>query len=133
MKKKDEKVIEKEKIKKILIDAIEKKAETLKEYRETPTRTHLQKVVDELELSDNSAVLVLSYNPDTQNLSMKGVKAKSSDMFTMLQYGLAKLSSFDISSVLDCISTLARQEELNNCWVEHNETATELQEDGNDK
>lgn len=129
MKKKTEKTIETEKVKKILIDAIEKKVALRKEYRETPTRTHLEKIVNELELSDDSAVMLVAFNKEKQSLCMKGIKAKTCDLYAMACYALAKVSEYDIASVLDSVSTLARQEELNKFWIDGHEEAAEIKDD----
>lgn len=129
MKKKDEKKIEKEKIRKALEDMIEKRLEKQKEYLATPTKEHVLKVLEKHELTDNSAVCLISFNPDTLEIKFNGIKAKTSDMVAMLHYALAKVTQYDLSGVMDCVSTVSRQAELNDCWTEHNEKPEEIKDD----
>lgn len=121
--------IEKEKLKQMLVDAIEAKAKALEEYKKTPTCEHLKKAVDELELDENSGVLLVTYNPTTEQMVFKGIKTKTSDLVAMAMYALNTLAQRDNAGIMDCVSTLARQEKLNDCWVEHNEKPTEIKDD----
>lgn len=121
-----EKKLTKKQIKKILVDAIEEKAKRLKEYRETPAKTHLEKIVSDLNVSDNSAALLVTFARDTKSMTFNGVKCKTSDIVAMAMYALTRLAQSDVAGIMDCVSTVARQEELNDCWVEHNEKAVEL-------
>lgn len=129
MTKKTEKQIDNEKINKILNEAIDKKLEKLKEYRATPTKTHLDEKIAKLQLSDNTAVLLVTYDPDSQSMQLYGIKAKTSDMVAMSQYAYIKTIQNDIAGVLDCVSTVARQEELNDCWCKYEEKAEEIKEE----
>ena len=129
MKKKSERKLKKEEIRKKLAEAIEIRLQKLKEYRATPTRDHLNKVVEKLDLADNSAVLIVSFNPETKNMQFYGIKCKTSDLVAMSQYAYAKTMENDLAGVMDCISTVTMQEELNDCWVKNNETETELKDE----
>jgi len=126
MKKKSERKLKKEEIRKKLEEALELRAEKLKEYRATPTKTHLEKIVNNLEISDDSAVLIAIKDGD--NLAFKGIKCKTSDLVAMINYCFAKIVQNDLAGVMDCVSTVARQEELNDCWVEHNEKPEEIKD-----
>ena len=126
MKKKSERKLKREEIRKKLEDALELRAAKLKEYRETPTKAHLEKIVKELDVSDDAAVLIAVKDGDT--LAFKGIKCKTSDLVAMIHYSLAKVTQNDLSGVMDCVSTVARQEELNDCWVEHNEKPEEIKD-----
>lgn len=128
MKKKSERKLKKEEIRKKLEEAIELRAKKLKEYRETPTKKHLEKIVGDLDISDDAAILIAVKDGD--NLAFKGIKCKTSDLVAMVSYTFTKVVQNDIGGVMDCVSTIARQEELNDCWVEHNEKPEEI-EDGN--
>lgn len=129
MKKKSERKLKREEVRKKLEEAIELRAAKLKEYRETPTKKHLERIMDALEISDNAAVLLAIKDGD--NLVFKGIKCKTSDLVAMVSYTFAKVIQNDLGGVMDCISTVARQEELNDCWVEHNEVPEEVK-DGED-
>ena len=111
---------------------IEKRLEKQKEYLATPTKEHVLKAVEKHELVDNSAVCLISFNPDTLEIKFNGIKAKTSDLVAMLHYALAKVTQYDLSGVMDCVSTVSRQAELNDCWVEHNEKAEEVKDDDTD-
>ena len=124
-----QKKLKKKEIKKILIDAIEQKAKQLEEYRKTPTREHLEKIVSELDLADDSSVMLIAYNPTTKSLTYKGIKTKASTQVAIAMYALAHLAHNDVSSVMDCVSTVMRQEELNDCWVENNVKPEELKDE----
>lgn len=124
-----EKKLKKKEIKKILVDAIEEKAKKLEEYRKTPTRAHLEKIVSELDLSDDSSVMLVAYNPNTQSITYKGIKTKISTQVAMAMYALAHLAHDDIANVMDCVSTVMRQEELNDCWVKNNVKPEELKDE----
>ena len=126
MKKKSERKLKKEEIRKKLEEALELRAAKLKEYRETPTKEHLDKIVSNLELSDGAAVLIAIKDGD--NLAFKGIKCKTSDLVAMINYCFAKIVQNDLAGVMDCVSTVARQEELNDCWVEHNEKPEEIKD-----
>lgn len=126
MKKKSERKLKKEEIRKKLEEALELRAEKLKEYRSTPTKTHLENIVNDLEISDDAAVLIAVKDGDT--LAFKGIKCKTSDLVAMIHYSLAKVTQNDLAGVMDCVSTVARQEELNDCWVEHNEKPEEIKD-----
>lgn len=130
MKKKSERKLKREEIRKKLEDAIELRSQKLKEYRETPTKVHLDKIVNALDISDDAAILLAIKDGD--NLSFKGIKCKTSDLVAMVNYTFAKIVQNDIGGVMDCVSTVARQEELNDCWVEHNEKPEELKDDSED-
>lgn len=127
MKKKSERKLKREEIRKKLEDALELRAQKLKEYRETPTKEHLNKIVDALEISDDAAILLAIKDGD--NLSFKGIKCKTSDLVAMVNYAFAKVVQNDVGGVMDCISTVARQEELNDCWVKNNEEEVEVKDD----
>lgn len=131
MKKKSERKIKKENIRKALEDMIEKRLEKQKEYLATPTKEHVLKAVEKHELVDNSAVCLISFNPDTKEIKFNGIKAKTSDLVAMLHYALAKVTQYDLGGVMDCISTISRQAELNDCWTEHNEKPEEIKDDDN--
>lgn len=118
-------------IRKKLEEAIELRAEKLKEYRETPSKVHLQRIIDASEISDDAAILIAIKDGD--NLSFKGIKCKTSDLVAMCSYAFVKVTQNDLSGVMDCVSTVARQEELNDCWVEHNEVAEEIKDDEDSK
>ena len=126
MKKKSERKLKKEEIRKKLEEALELRAEKLKEYRATPTKTHLENIVNNLEISDDSAVLIAIKDGDS--LAFKGIKCKTSDLVAMINYTFAKVVQNDLGGVMDCVSTVARQEELNDCWVEHNEKPEEIKD-----
>ena len=126
MKKKSERKIKREELRKKLEEAIELRAQKLKEYRETPTKEHLEKIVNALELSDDASVLIAIKDGD--NLSFKGIKCKTSDLVAMISYSFVKVTQNDLGGVMDCVSTVARQEELNDCWIEHNETPEEMKD-----
>lgn len=130
MKKKSERKLKREEIRKKLEEALELRAEKLKEYRATPTKTHLEKIVKDLEISDDAAVLIAVKDGDT--LAFKGIKCKTSDLVAMIHYSLAKVTQNDLAGVMDCVSTVARQEELNDCWTEHNEKPEEIEDDETD-
>lgn len=123
------KKLKKKEIKKILIDAIEEKAKQLEEYRNTSTRTHLEKIVSELDLADDSSVMLIAYNPTTQSIVYKGIKTKVSTQVAMAMYALAYLAHDDVASVMDCVSTVMRQEELNDCWVKNNVKPEEMKDE----
>ena len=126
MKKKSERKLKREEIRKKLEDALELRAAKLKEYRETPTKTHLEKIVKELDVSDDAAILIAIKDGD--NLAFKGIKCKTSDLVAMVSYTFTKVVQNDLGGVMDCVSTVARQEELNDCWVEHNEKPEEYKD-----
>ena len=131
MKKKSERKLKKEEIRKKLEEALELRAAKLKEYRETPTKTHLQKIIDALDISDDAAVVLAIKDGD--NLVFKGIKCKTSDMVAMVNYTFAKVVQNDLGGVMDCVTTVARQDELNDCWVEHNVKPEELKDDEDSK
>lgn len=133
MKKKSERKLKREEIRKKLEEAIELRAQKLKEYRETPTKVHLNNIIEKLDLSDNSAALLITFDRETLDLSFKGIKCKTSELVTMLNYVFAKVVQDDIGGVMDCVSVLSRQEELIDCWVEHNEQPVEVQDDEDGK
>lgn len=130
MKKKSERKIKKEELRKKLEEAIELRAEKLKEYRETPTKQHLQKIVDNLDISDDAAILIAVKDGD--NLIFKGIKCKTSDLVAMSLYSFVKTTQNDLAGVMDCVSTVGMQEKLNDCWVEHNATPVEVKDDDED-
>lgn len=132
MKKKSERKIKKENLRKALEDMIEKRLKKQKEYLATPTKEHVLKVIDKHELIDNSAAVFISFNPETLEIRFNGIKAKTSDMVAMLHYALAKVTQYDLGGVMDCISTVSRQAELNDCWTEHNEKPEEIKDDNTD-
>lgn len=127
MKKKSERKLKKEEIRKKLEEALELRAQKLKEYRETPTKAHLEKIVGDLDISDDAAILLAVKDGD--NLMFKGIKCKTSDLVAMTSYTFAKVVQNDLAGVMDCVSTVVRQEELNDCWVEHNEKPEEYKDD----
>lgn len=127
MKKKSERKLKREELRKKIEEAIELRAQKLKEYRETPTKEHLQKIVEALDISDNAAILLAVKDGD--NLVFKGIKCKTCDLVTMVNYTFAKVVQNDLGGVMDCVSTIARQEELNDCWVKHNKTPEEIKDD----
>lgn len=131
MKKKSERKIKREELRKKIEEAIELRAAKLKEYRETPTKTHLQKIVDALDISDDAAVLIAV--KDGENLIFKGIKCKTSDLVAMSFYSFVKTTQNDLAGVMDCVSTVGRQEELNDCWTEHNAVPVEVEDDEDSK
>lgn len=132
MKKKSERKLKKEEIRKKLEDAITQKLEMMKAYRETPTKQHLEEIVKNLELDDNESVLIATYNPTTANVRFKGIKCHTSDLIGMALYVYTKATQNDLAGVMDCVSTVLRQEELNECWTEHNEQPQEIKDEEND-
>ena len=131
MKKKSERKLKKEEIRKKLEEAIELRAAKLKEYRETPTKKHLEKIIDALDISDDAAVVLAIKDGD--NLVFKGIKCKTSDMVALVNYTFAKIVQNDLGGVMDCATTIARQDELNDCWVEHNVKPEEIKDDEDSK
>lgn len=124
-----EKKLTKKEIKQKLIDAIEEKAKRIEEYKATPTKPHLEKVVSELPLADNSAVLIVTFNPETKDMTFNGIKCKTSDIVAMAMYAMTRITQIDVAGVMGCVSTVARQEELNDCWVENKEEAVEVKDE----
>lgn len=133
MKEKDKKKIDTEKIKKAFTEAIEKKLEEDKKYRETPSKEHLDKILADMTIGDNDSILLIKYNSENKEMVFKGVKVTTPDIYTMAHFVLAKISALDPARILDCISTLARQKELNDCWCEHNEKPEEIKDDDDNK
>lgn len=131
MKKKSERKLKKEEIRKKLEEAIDLRAKKLKEYRETPTRQHLQKIIDALDISDDASILLAVKDGD--NLIFKGIKCKTDDLVTMALYSFVKTTQNDLAGVMDCVSTVGRQEELNDCWIEHNAKPEEIKDDEDSK
>lgn len=128
MKKKLERKLKKEEIRKKLEEAIELKLAKMKEYRETPSKKHLEDVVAKLEVEDDASALVILYNKKAQTIRFNGVKCNTSDLVAMTQYVFAKAVQNDVGGVMDCVSTVARQAELNECWTEHHEEEKEIKD-----
>ena len=130
-KKKSERKLKKEELRKKLAEAIETKLHRIEEYRKTPSKQHLDEVVAGLELEDDSAVLIAFYNKKAQTLQFKGIKCTTSDLMSLAQYVYIKAVQDSLPNAMDAICTMARQAELNECWTEHHEEKEV--KDGTDK
>lgn len=130
MKKKSERKLKKEELRKKLAEAIEQKLVKMEEYRKTPTRKHLEEAVSKLELEDNAAVVVAVFNPEAKSMQFKGIKCRTSDIMALSQYMYIKAVQDSLPNAMDVVSTVARQAELNKCWTEHHEEEKEIKDDG---
>lgn len=128
MKKKSERKLKKEELRKKLAEAIELKLHRMEEYRKTPSKQHLDEVVAGLELEDDSAVLIAFYNKKAQTLQFKGIKCTTSDLMSLAQYVYVKAVQDSLPNAMDAICTMARQAELNECWTEHHEEEKEVKD-----
>lgn len=133
MKKKSERKLKKEELRKKLADAIELKLHRMEEYRKTPSKQHLDEVVAGLELEDDSAVLIAFYNKKAQTLQFKGIKCTTSDLMSLAQYVYVKAVQDSLPNAMDAICTMARQAELNECWTEHHEEEKEVKDGTNEE
>ena len=130
MKKKSERKLKKEELRKKLADAIELKLRRMEEYRKTPTKQHLDEVIAGLALEDDSAVMLAVYNKQAQTFQFKGIKCNTSDILALAQYCYVKAVQDSLPNAMDAICTVARQAELNECWTEHHEKEKEIKDDG---
>lgn len=128
MKKKSERKLKKEELRKKLADAIEQKLKKMEEYRATPSKKHLDDVVSGLELEDDSAIVLGVYNKTAQTFQFKGIKCNTSDVLALAQYIYVKAVQDSLPNALDAICTVARQAELNECWTEHHEKPKEVKD-----
>lgn len=133
MKKKSERKLKKEELRKKLADAIELKLHRMEEYRKAPSKQHLDEVVAGLELEDDSAVLIAFYNKKAQTLQFKGIKCTTSDLMSLAQYVYIKAVQDSLPNAMDAICTMARQAELNECWTEHHEEEKEVKDGTNEE
>lgn len=129
MKKKSERKLKKEELRKKLADAIELKLKKMEEYRATPSKKHLEDAVAGLELEDNSAIVLGIYNKEAQTFQFKGIKCTTSDLLALAQYIYVKAVQDSLPNAMDAICTVARQAELNECWTEHHEKPKEVAND----
>lgn len=129
MKKKSERKLKKEELRKKLADAIELKLKKMEEYRATPSRKHLEDAVAGFELEDNSAIVLGIYNKKAQTFQFKGIKCTTSDLLALAQYIYVKAVQDSLPNAMDAICTVARQAELNECWTEHHEKPKEVAND----
>lgn len=129
MKKKSERKLKKEELRKKLADAIEEKLKRMEEYRKTPSRQHLEKIISEIEVEDDAAVVVGIFNKKAQQFLFKGVKCRNSDVIALSQYMYVKAVQDDVAAAMDAVSTIARQEELNKCWSDTHDKEEKVKEE----
>lgn len=128
MKKKSERKLKKEELRKKLAEAIELKLKKIEEYRATPSKKHLEDIVASLELEDDSAIVLAVYNKKAQTFQFKGIKCNTSDVLALAQYTYVKAVQDSLPNAMDAICTVARQAELNECWTEHHEKEEEVKD-----
>lgn len=135
MKKKSERKLKKEELRKKLADAIEEKLKRMDEYRKTPSRQHLEKIISELNVEDDAAIVIGVFNKEAQQFLFKGVKCRNSDIIALSQYMYVKAVQDDVAAAMDAVCTIARQEELNKCWSDAHDKEQEVKEedDGQDQ
>lgn len=130
MKKKSERKLKKEELRKKLADAIELRLRRMEEYRKTPSKKHLEDLIVGLDIEDDGAVMIAFYNKKAQTLQFKGIKCTTSDLMSLAQYVYVKAVQDSLPNAMDAICTMARQAELNECWTEHHEKEKEIKDDG---
>lgn len=131
MKKKSERKLKKEELRNKLAEAIELKLHRMEEYRKTPSRQHVEEAISNLDIEDDAAVVIGVFNKKAQHFLFKGIKCRNSDVLALSQYMYVKAVQDDVAAAMDAVCTVARQEELNQCWSDVHDKEQEAKETEN--
>lgn len=117
---KESKNLKPEELRKILEKAIDERLEKEKKYMATGSKKHLTEHIKKVNFDKDTAVVLLTYNKKTEEMTFKSIKACAPDILGMCLYALFQTGKVNGVNYLDGVSTLMKHKDLTDCWVEHN-------------
>ena len=117
---KETKKLKPEELRTILEKAIDERLEKEKQFMAIGSKKHLTEYIKKIDFDKDTAVMLLTYNKKTEELTYKSIKAQAADILGMCLYALFQTGKVNGVNYLDGVSTLMNNKKLTDCWVEHN-------------
>lgn len=109
---------DKKKLRATLEDALTKYKENLEKYKATPTREMFDEKISKVNWHKDTAVMFAAYNPETEGMEFFSLKAMPTDVQAMCLYALHQAVKYDPAMCMVGVSTLIRQQKLNEVFAQ---------------